>query len=77
MTYPTLGTISTGSLKFTHDYDTYEFFSLDADESYVNTFLGWYTQFPTGSVSNRITTNTTLTISYHDEPSNKFYAVFD
>lgn len=77
MIYPTTGTISTGSLKFTHDYDTYEFFSLDADESYVNTFLGWYTQFPTGSVSNRITTNTTLTISYDDEPSNKFYAVFD
>jgi hypothetical protein len=77
MIYPTTGTISTSSLKFTHDYDTFEFFNLVADESYVNTFLGWYTQFPTGSVSNRITDNTTLTISYLDEPSNKFYAVFD
>ena len=79
LTYPTIGSTSTTSVRFTHDYDTFEFFSLEADESYTNAFLGWYKQFPTGSESNRITTSSTLTVYYEDEATNgnKFYAVFD
>tara|TARA_B100001778_G_scaffold334398_1_gene345587 strand:+ start:313 stop:3258 length:2946 start_codon:yes stop_codon:yes gene_type:complete len=79
LTYPTLGSTSDTTLAFTHDYDTFEFFSVVAAESYASTFQGWYKQFPTGSVSNRLTTDTTLTIYYQDEATkgNKFYAVFD
>jgi len=79
LTYPTIGSTSITSIRFTHDYDAYEFFSLEADESYTNAFLGWYTQFPTGSDANRITTSSTLTVYYEDEATNgnKFYAVFD
>ena len=79
LTYPTVGTATDTSVRFTHDFDTFEFFSLEADESYTNAFLGWYKQFPTGSESNRITTSSTLTIFYENEATlgNKFYAVFD
>lgn len=79
LTYPTVGSTSEGRLVFTHDFDTYEFFSLTAQENYGSAFKGWYTQFPTGSASNRITTNTTLTIYYENEDSygNGYYAVFD
>jgi len=74
-----VGTATDTSVRFTHDFDTFEFFSLEADESYTNAFLGWYKQFPTGSESNRITTSSTLTIFYENEATlgNKFYAVFD
>lgn len=77
--YPSSGSLSVGSLHFTHDFDTFEFFTLQANESYTNTFQGWYKQFPTGSVSNRITTNTNLTIYYENEATygNSYYAVFD
>ena len=79
LTYPTVGSTSEGRLVFTHDFDTFEFFSLTAQESYGSAFKGWYTQFPTGSVSNRVSTDTTLTIYYNNEASygNKYFAVFD
>ena len=77
--YPSSGSLSVGSLSFTHDYDSFEFFTLEAEESYTNTFLGWYKQFPTGSSANRITTNKELTIYYENEATygNTYYAVFD
>ena len=80
LTYPTTGIASEGSITFTQTFDVYEFFSVEADESYVNTFLGWYTQFPTGSgETNLISTSSILNIYYTDEDTygNKFYAVFD
>lgn len=79
LTYPTTGDVEVGRLSFTHDFDTYEFFSLEAEENYPNTFQGWYKQFPTGSSINRITTSSVLTIYFEDESTygNKYYAVFD
>jgi hypothetical protein len=78
--YPSTGDPSFTSITFTQDFDTYEFFSVEADESYVSTFKGWYSQFPTGSGdTNLITTSSILNIYYTDEDTygNKFYAVFD
>lgn len=77
--YPSSGSTSTTALYFSHDFDEFEFFTLEADESYTNSFKGWYTQFPTGSVANRITTDTNLTIYYENEATygNSYYAVFD
>ena len=78
--YPSTGDASFTSITFTHDFDTYEFFSVEADVSYVGTFQGWYSQFPTGSGdTNLITTSSILNIYYIDEDTygNKFYAVFD
>ena len=79
LTYPTSGAISDNRVSFTHNFDTYQFFSLEARENYGNAFKGWYTQFPTGSSANRITTNEVLTIYYGNEATygNKYYAVFD
>jgi len=79
LTYPTVGAVSLDAVHFSHDFDVYEFFTLEAVENYTNAFLGWYTQFPTGSVANRITTDTNLTIYYENESSygNDYYAVFD
>lgn len=78
-TYPTIGSSTFGRLSFTHDYDEYEFFTLTATEGYLADFKGWYTQFPTGSVANRITTDSTLSIYFESEATygNKYYAVFD
>ncbi len=66
-------------MTFTHDFDTYEFFTLTATEGYLADFKGWYTQFPTGSVANRITTESTLSVYYESEATygNKYFAVFD
>jgi len=77
--YPTVGSLSDTQLHFTHDYDEYEYFTLEANENYSSAFRGWYTQFPTGSDANRITTNTTLTIYLESEDTygNNYYAVFD
>jgi len=78
--YPTAGTPSENSIRFSHTFDDYEFFTLQAEESYLSTFRGWYTQFPTGSGdTNKITSNTNLTIYYTDENTygNSYYAVFD
>lgn len=78
-TYPTVGSSTLGSMTFTHDFDTYEFFTLTATEGYLADFKGWYTQFPTGSVANRITTESTLSVYYESEATygNKYFAVFD
>ena len=78
--YPTEGVPSFTSITFTQTFDEYEFFSIEAEESYLSAFQGWYTQFPTGSGdTNLITTSSILSIYYTDEDSygNKFYAVFD
>ena len=78
--YPTQGVPSFTSVAFTQTFDEFEFFSIEAEESYLSAFQGWYTQFPTGSGdTNLITTSSILSIYYTDEDSygNKFYAVFD
>lgn len=80
LTYPSTGDTSFTNITFTHDFDTYEFFSVESAESYGSAFQGWYSQFPTGSGdTNLITTSSILNIYYIDEDTygNKFYAVFD
>lgn len=81
ITYPSTVAIGRGeTATYTHEFDEYEFFTAVAtDESYPDSeFEGWYSQFPTGSVANRITTNTTLTVYHETEDTygNKYYAVF-
>ena len=78
--YPSAGDPSFTNITFAQDFDTYEFFSVEADESYISTFQGWYSQFPTGSGDTYlITTSSILNIYYTDEDTygNKFYAVFN
>lgn len=73
-TYPTaIG--STGSLGLVHDYDTYEFFTLEALPTYPATLIGWYTSSVGGTA---ISTGSTLTIYKTDEETygNTYYARF-
>ena len=70
LTYPTGSTIPEGQQAvITHDFDTYEFFSLEAvDEAYPDSqFEAWYKRFPTQSADDLITTSSTLSIYYGDE----------
>ena len=80
LVYPTFGEESSGNIIFTQTFDDYEFFSIEAEESYLNTFKGWYTQFPTGSGdTNLISSASILSIYYNNEAQygNTYYAVFD
>lgn len=73
-TYPvSIG--ATGSLGLVHDYDVYEFFTLEATATYPSTFDGWYTGSSAGSL---ITSSTTLTVDRFDEDThgNVYFAKF-
>lgn len=81
ITYPTSDTIAAGGSKvYVPNFDSYEFFTLQAnDEGYPNAeFEGWYKQWPTSSIADRISTNATLTVYYEHEGlyGNKIYANF-
>lgn len=78
LTYPTTLGPSVTSLKFGHDFDTYEFFTVEAETSYYGgVFYGWYSGPTTGSTL--FTTSSTLTVYYDDESTkgNKYYAIFN
>jgi len=78
LTYPSTLGPSVSTLKFGHDYDTYEFFTVEAEVSYYGgVFQGWYLGPNTGSTL--ITTGSILTVYYEDEltKGNKYYAIFN
>jgi hypothetical protein len=75
-TYPSaIG--ATGSLGLVHDYDTFEFFTLQATATYPYTFDGWYTG--SSGAGSLITTSSTLTVDRLDESvhGNVYYARFN
>ena len=75
-TYPSaIG--ATGSLGLVHDYDTFEFFTLQATATYPYTFNGWYTG--SAGAGSLITTSSTLTVDRLDESvhGNVYYARFN
>lgn len=75
-TYPSvIG--ATGSLGLVHDYDTFEFFTLQATATYPYTFNGWYTG--SSGAGSLITTSSTLTVDRLDESvhGNVYYARFN
>ena len=75
-TYPSaIG--ATGSLGLVHDYDTFEFFTLQATATYPHTFDGWYTG--SSGAGSLITTSSTLTVDRLDESvhGNVYYARFN
>ena len=75
-TYPSaIG--ATGSLGLVHDYDTFEFFTLQATATYPYTFNGWYTG--SAGEGSLITTSSTLTVDRLDESvhGNVYYARFN
>lgn len=89
ITYPLAVANITSSYNFAHDYDVYEFFTIEANATYSDTyydgtygaiganFTGWYTKNDgTGTL---ISTNNPLTIyRYSDEEfGNEFYAKFE
>lgn len=75
--YPTLSALSTTNVKFAHDYDSHEFFTIEAEENYAAAFHGWYSGHTTGSTL--YTTSSTLSVYYEDEQTrgNKYYAIFN
>ena len=77
VTYPSSSVASTTNVKFAHDYDSHEFFTVVADENYAAAFKGWYSGHTTGSTL--YTTSSTLSIYYEDEQTrgNKYYAIFN
>lgn len=78
MTYPVSMGPSVTNLKFSHDYDTYEFFTVTAETSYYGgEFDGWYNGPTTGSTL--FSTSSTISIYYEDEQTkgNKYYAIFN
>jgi len=76
VTYPIV-VGATGSLGLVHDYDVYEFFTLEASPTYPSTFAGWYTG--SADAGSLITTSSTLTIYKRDEDThgNVYYGKFD
>jgi hypothetical protein len=78
VTYPVTSQIATGSsFGYTHEFDTYEFFTIVATPTYPFSFDGWYsTGTPPGGLL--LSTASTHTVYYADEvPSgSKYYARF-
>jgi len=78
LTYPSSIGPSVTSIKFGHDFDTYEFFTVEAETSYYGgVFYGWYSGPTTGSTL--FSTSSVLTVYYEDENTkgNKYYAIFN
>ena len=75
LTYPTT-VAATGSMTYVHDFDQYEFFTLQANAEYPAGFDGWYTSSVVGSTP--YSTGSTLTIYSRDEAThgNTYYAKF-
>lgn len=62
LTYPRTETIS-GSFEYSHDFDTYEYFSFEAAGTYPYTFEGWYTAETGGTL---ITSSNVFTLYQSD-----------
>lgn len=62
ITYPNTVADTTSPIKYTHDFDNYEYFNIVATAIYPLAFVGWYTESGT-----LITTDTVLTFYYEDE----------
>lgn len=78
LTYPTTLGPSITNLSYTHDFDTYEFFTVEAsDAAYGGVFYGWYDGPTTGST--QLASGSTLTVYYEDESTkgNEYYAIFN
>lgn len=78
LTYPTSIGPSVTNIKFGHDFDNYEFFTVEAETSYYGgVFYGWYSGPTTGSTL--FSTSSVLTVYYEDENTkgNKYYAIFN
>ena len=77
ITYPTVSNTITGSLSYGHNFDNFEFFTIEATDTYPGgTFQGWFTNAPgTGSA---VSTSNPLTIYNYSESElgNKFYAYY-
>ena len=75
LTYPTT-VAATGSMTYVHDFDQYEFFTLQANAEYPAGFDGWYTSSVVGGTP--YSTGSTLTIYSRDEAThgNTYYAKF-
>ena len=89
VTYPTSVTGIISDYQFAHDFDTYEFFTIQASgvyntsyypstyAGYTATFAGWYNN--SAGTGSAISTSNPLTIYRYDEETmgNKFYAKFN
>ena len=60
-----------------HDFDTFEFFTVEATATYPHSFVGWYTG--SADAGSLISTGSTLTIYKTDEDNhgNVYYGKFD
>lgn len=67
ITYPTAQGPTINTINYVHDYDTYEYFTLQATATYPSTFDGWYNN--SGSL---VTASNTLTVYYEDEVINGY-----
>ena len=67
----------TGSIGYVHDFDTFEFFTVEATSTYPHSFVGWYTG--SSNAGSLISTGSTLTIYKTDEDNhgNVYYGKFD
>lgn len=77
ITYPEASETISGSYDYGHNFDNFEFFTIEATDTYPGgTFQGWFTNAPgTGSA---VSTSNPLTIYNYseDELGNKFYAYY-
>ena len=77
ITYPVASETISGSYDYGHNFDDYEFFTIEATDTYPGgTFQGWFTNAPgTGSA---VSTSNPLTIYNYSEDTlgNKFYAYY-
>ena len=75
--YPSsVGPTSTG-LEYAHNFDSFEFFTIEATAIYPNTFDGWYSGSSL-SAGSLITASNTLTVEFNTEQvyGNNYYAKF-
>lgn len=80
LTYPTTIAQTSGSFSYTHDYDTYAFFTVEGTSAYYpgGTFDGWYTNPTSSGDTHLITTSSVLNIYYstQTESGSNYYARF-
>jgi hypothetical protein len=79
-TYPNTVSQTSGSFTFTHDYNTYAFFTVQGTSAYYpgGTFDGWYTNPTSSGDTHLITTSSLLNIYYstQNESGSNYYARF-
>jgi hypothetical protein len=75
VTYPTTISQTASTIKYTSDFNVYEYITITAVATYPFTFVGWYTEEVGGTL---ITASSTLNIYNEDEltNSNQYFARF-